>query len=120
MLESLFNKVTRLKACIFIKETLQHRCFPMNIAKCLKKISPKFYVMMDIRYLKVIFCYCKTRPRSRKNFTIGRSKFFVKRCYFLNQDFNSPSKIFLLHFNHFAFAKICEKLKLQRETSGSN
>ena len=34
-LESLFNKVPGVKACNFIKERLQHRCFPPNIAKCL-------------------------------------------------------------------------------------
>ena len=36
MLESLFNKVSGLQACIFIKKRLQHRCFPVNIAKFLK------------------------------------------------------------------------------------
>ena len=33
VLESLFNKVTGLKACTFIKKRLQHRCFPMNHAR---------------------------------------------------------------------------------------
>ena len=61
--------------------------------------------------MTVIFCYFKIR-----NFTIDLPKFLVKRCFFLNQDFNSPSKIVLL-FNHFAFTKICKELKLQRETS---
>ena len=61
--------------------------------------SPKFYGLMDIRYLKVIFCCCKIRAPSGKKFTIDRSKFLVKRCFFLNQDFNSPWKIFLL-YNH--------------------
>ena len=32
MLESLFNKVAALQACIFIKNRLQHSCFPVNIA----------------------------------------------------------------------------------------
>ena len=68
--------------------------------------------------LMVIFGYFKIRTRSRENFTIDRSKCFVKRCFFLNQDFYSPSKIFLL-FNHFASTKIYKELKLQRETSGS-
>ena len=86
-----------------LKKTLQHRYFPMNIAKFLKTIfygitvyytSPEFYVVMDIRYLKVIFCYCKMRPRSKKNSAIDQSKFLVKRCFFLSKDFNSPSKIF--------------------------
>ena len=101
VLETLFNKFTRFKAGIFIKKTLQHGHFPMNIARFfygtfVHCTSPKLYVMMDIRYLKVKFYYCKIRPRSRKNFTIDRSKFLVKICFFLNQEFNSPSKIFLL------------------------
>ena len=36
MLESLFNEVADVKACNFIKKTLQHRCFPVNIVKLLK------------------------------------------------------------------------------------
>ena len=36
MLESLFNKVTELKACSFIKQRLQHKCFHVNIAKFLR------------------------------------------------------------------------------------
>ena len=36
VLESRFNKVADLKACHFIKKRLQHRCFPVNIAKILK------------------------------------------------------------------------------------
>ena len=39
MLESLFNKVAGLKACKFIKNRLQHRRFPVNIAKFLRTIS---------------------------------------------------------------------------------
>ena len=35
MLYSLFNKLQAFKACDFIKKRLQHRCFAMNIAKCL-------------------------------------------------------------------------------------
>ena len=34
--EFLFNKVTALKARNFIKKKLQHRCFPVNIAKFLR------------------------------------------------------------------------------------
>ena len=33
VLESLFNKVVGLTVCNFIKKKLQHRCFPVNIAK---------------------------------------------------------------------------------------
>ena len=36
MLESLFNKAAGLQVCTFIKKILQHRCFPMIIAKFLR------------------------------------------------------------------------------------
>ena len=36
MLESLFKKVTGLKACHFIKKRSQHRYYPANIAKVLR------------------------------------------------------------------------------------
>ena len=36
VLKSLFNKVAALKACNFIKKRLQHKCFPVNIAKFFK------------------------------------------------------------------------------------
>ena len=34
--ESLFNNVTVLKACSFIKKRLRDSCFPVNIAKFLR------------------------------------------------------------------------------------
>ena len=36
VLESLFNKVAERQVCNYIKKWLQHRCFPVNIAKFLK------------------------------------------------------------------------------------
>ena len=36
MVEFLFNKVAALETCNFIKKTLQHRCFPVYIAKFLR------------------------------------------------------------------------------------
>ena len=36
VLELLFNKVTGLEVCCFIKKRLQHRYFLVNIAKCLR------------------------------------------------------------------------------------
>ena len=35
---SLFNKVAGLKPGSFIKKRLQHRCFPLNIAKFLRAV----------------------------------------------------------------------------------
>ena len=37
MFESLLNKVAGLQAYNFIKETLQHTCFPVKFAKFLRK-----------------------------------------------------------------------------------
>ena len=41
VLESLFNKIAGLEACNFIKKILQHRCFPVKLAKFLR--TPFFY-----------------------------------------------------------------------------
>ena len=41
VLEFLFNKFAALKAGNFIAERLQHRCFPVNIAKFLKRFILK-------------------------------------------------------------------------------
>ena len=41
VLESLFNKIAGLEAYDFIKKTLQHRCFPVKLAKFLR--TPFFY-----------------------------------------------------------------------------
>ena len=38
MLESIFRKLAGLQACKFIKKKLQHRCFPVNIAKYLRTL----------------------------------------------------------------------------------
>ena len=37
-----------------------------------------FYLMIDNWYFRVIFYYCKIRPRNRKNFAIDRSKFVFR------------------------------------------
>ena len=37
LLQSLFNKVAGLQTCNFITKRLQHRCFPVNIVKFLRK-----------------------------------------------------------------------------------
>ena len=87
-----FYKATGPKACIFIKKETPTQVFGCEYYKIFKNSFFKerlFIVVIDIRYFKVIFYYCKIRPRNRKSFTIDRSK-----CFFLNQDFNSSSMIF--------------------------
>ena len=97
-----FNKITGLKACIFIKRETPTQVFFCEYCKIFKNIIlfpvhytfPKFYVMIVIRCFQVAFYYRKIRPGNRKNFTIDRSRFIVKRCFFLKQEFDSPSRIF--------------------------
>ena len=50
VLKSLFNKVA--EACNFIKKRLQHRCFPVNIAKYLRTT---FLILEEI-LLQVLTC----------------------------------------------------------------
>ena len=38
MLESPFNRLVGFKTCNFLKKRLQHRCFPVNIAKFLRTL----------------------------------------------------------------------------------
>ena len=60
MLESLslFNKVAGLPSCSFIEKRLQHRCFPVNIAKNL--IAPilkdicKWLLLITVMFMATI------------------------------------------------------------------
>ena len=38
MLESLFNRLAVFKSCNFLEKGLQHKCFPVNIAKILRTL----------------------------------------------------------------------------------
>ena len=50
---SLFNKVAVLKTCNFIKKRLQHRCFPVKIARFLR--TPFLHNTSD-------GCFCYKKP----------------------------------------------------------
>ena len=39
VLEVFLNKIAGLQTCNFIKKRLEHRCFPVNIAKFLRTLS---------------------------------------------------------------------------------
>ena len=54
VLESLFSKITSLEACNFIKNRLQHRCFPVNIAEFLIKLFFKEHYWWLLLYYKFI------------------------------------------------------------------
>ena len=72
---------------------------------------PKFYLMIDNWYFRVIFYYCKIRPRNRKNFAIDSSKFLVRRWFFVKQYGFFSSKeffYFFLLFTYFPFTEICK------------
>ena len=56
MLESLFKKVTGLKARNSIKRRLQQRCFPVNIAKFLGtvfSIEHFWWLLLELRHFLV-------------------------------------------------------------------
>ena len=62
-LESVFNKVAGLKACNFIQKRLQHKCFPVNIAKVLKtpilkNICKQLLLTCGVLYEKQQVCFC--------------------------------------------------------------
>ena len=123
MFWSLFNQVTGLKACIFIKKESPTKVFSCEYCKIfLWNISSLYfseiYVMVDIRYFKVLFYSCQIRPRNRKNFTIDRWKLW--RDVFFSTKVWVPLQGYFLPFNHFVFTEIWKELKLQRKTSSSN
>ena len=49
--ESLFNKVAGLKAPNFIKKSLQHKFFPVNIAKFLRTLFAAFAISMHLLHI---------------------------------------------------------------------
>ena len=58
VLESLFNKVSGLKAFNFIKKILQHRCFPVNITKFLKALFSKDHLWWLLLHLLEYYTQC--------------------------------------------------------------
>ena len=67
MLEPLFNKVTVLNACNFVKKRLQYRCIPVNNAKLLrapillKRESKQVFSSEKCEIFKNSF-FCRTPP----------------------------------------------------------
>ena len=88
VLKPLFDKVSWLKACIFIwKETSTQVFFceyceifknSIFIEDLFSKTFQNFYLMIDNWYFRVIFYYCKIRLRNRKKLAIDRSKFVFR------------------------------------------
>ena len=55
VLETLFNKVAGLKAYKFTKNSLQLRCFLVNIVKCLRTFQNKEAYSTPSELLKMFF-----------------------------------------------------------------
>ena len=101
VLESLFNKVAGLKACNYIKERLQHRCFPVNNVKFLRThfftehlrelidvIIPAAAAMRQVKKRKektkskvrnklwwIEKCNCQDDSKFKKHFRVSRETF---------------------------------------------
>ena len=67
VLESLFNKAAALQVCNFIKKRLQHRCFPVIIAKFLR--VPIFeFIKKNFIYKKNFICKEKSEVAVLKKY----------------------------------------------------
>ena len=86
MLEPLFNKVAGLKAYNFIKKRLQHRCFPVNIAKLLRTA----FFIEQLRWLLLDFL--KNLLKTTLKIIISQEGFSQK---FLRNDFLVFAEAFL-------------------------
>ena len=104
MLKSLFNKVTSLHSCNFIKKRLQQRCFRVNIAKFLRKpilknICGRLLLFSEIQTINnVMYTIVKNF-----NFNFRIHKIFTYLLSFTN--FSSTEFVFvfasLSHTKHF-------------------
>ena len=97
VLKPLFYKFSGLKACIFIQDVFVCECCEIFknsffIEDLFIITFRNFYLMIDNGYFRVMFYYCKIRPRNRKNFAIDRSKFVFRYLIIcLLQRFESSS-----------------------------
>ena len=97
MFKSLFKKVAGLQACMFIKKRLQHRCFPVNIAK-----------LSRTPILKYIFCIFEILTTNNLIFILAKNFIFNFRIYKilcilqLHQIYVSFSVFLASNFQHFS------------------
>ena len=92
MLESLFYKVAGLKAYIFIKKRLQHRCFAVNIAKFLR--TP---VLKNVCKRLLLILNWWSRHQSR-NQNLDRLFYNVcKNCFFFFQKHDIQHTLYYFH-----------------------
>ena len=72
VLDSLFNKVAGLQTCNSIKNGLQHRCFPVNVANFLR-------IAFSIEHLRWLLSLLLEREEEKSMEKGGRKKFSNER-----------------------------------------
>ena len=101
---------------LLMKESVQtavHICSSKQVFLKISQYStvhytfPKFYLMIDNWYFRVIFYYCQIRPCNRKNFAIDWSKFLVERWFKLLQREATTLKLNNLGFTFIPEAVTC-------------
>ena len=100
MLESTFNNVEGLQACIFIRIRLPQRCFPVNIAKFLRAHILKYICERLLRYSEIYTSNNQIYILAEK-LILGFTKYFII-CSAL-PTLAPLNYVFLLHFSHFFF-----------------
>ena len=92
MLESSFNKLTGFKTCNFLIKRLQHRCFPLNIAKFLKTL-----ILMKIcEQLLVQFLLLTVNISSQGFVSALNSKGLLQRSFSMSSPQGSQWQVPLL------------------------
>ena len=97
MLESPFNKVAGLQACMFIKKRLQHKCFPVNIAKFLRTPILK-YICNDCFYISEIQTTSNAIYLLAENFIFNFRIYKIFSYLFTFANFSSTEFVFAFAF----------------------
>ena len=111
MLESTFNNVEGLQACIFIRIRLQQRCFPVNIAKFLRAHILKYICERLLRYSEIYTSNNQIYILAEK-FILGFTKYFII-CSAL-PTLAPLNYVFLLHFSRILFSTFFTKFPMFR------
>ena len=121
MLESLFNKVAGLQACIFIKKRFQHRCFPVNIAKFLK--TP---ILKSNSIANDCFCISEIQTTNNLFYILAENYIFNFRIYKIFSyllsfaNFSSTEFVFVFAFFSHTISNISRKISNVSLSRGLN
>ena len=111
MLESLFNRATGLQTNNFNEKGLQHRCFPVNIAKFL--VTP---ILGNI--FNDCFCICEIQTTNNVIYTLAEDfilNFKIYKIFFYLHSFaNFSSTEFMFAFASFSHIKHFQCFVLQQ------